>query len=361
MSLKITIPGVDFSATGNPKVTDFVEGVPALNLAAYYLFESGTVGQNYAGPATDQSGNGNNAPLLVNSNAKKTAGGVGNIVDAAVFTGSISGTTLTVTAVAAGALAIGQTLSGSGVTAGTTITAGSGTTWTVSTSQTAPSTTINAYDPANHGFGVLSPVAITNKFTVFGVSRNTFPLTGITTFAMPWASSGNTATPANPDLNVAGFGGNNLLSSGILHINTSNEGGLPLTADIGVFNQRTDGSAWAPPLTVRPNIRPAGTAKDAWIAWAASFDKDTGFTLRSMGTSIVLAAPAQAATWAADQIVKGGRHMFGAMNYQRDADGVRGEMAASGVYANEAKSVADMDVVIASLKTRLASRIPIIL
>ncbi|MDR3373159.1 MAG: DUF2793 domain-containing protein [Ancalomicrobiaceae bacterium] len=64
-----------------------------------------------------------------------------------VFTGAISGTTLTVSAVASGTLQVGQVLSGSGVTAGTTITAlGTGTggtgTYTVSASQTVASTTI---------------------------------------------------------------------------------------------------------------------------------------------------------------------------------------------------------------------------
>lgn len=50
----------------------------------------------------------------------------------ASFTGSISGNTLTVSAVASGALAIGQIVVGSSVLGGTTITAGSGTSWTVS-------------------------------------------------------------------------------------------------------------------------------------------------------------------------------------------------------------------------------------
>ena len=64
-----------------------------------------------------------------------------------VFTGSISGTTLTVTAVTSGNIGIGSTISGTGVTVGTTITAlGSGTgstgTYTVSVSQTVASTTI---------------------------------------------------------------------------------------------------------------------------------------------------------------------------------------------------------------------------
>lgn len=65
----------------------------------------------------------------------------------AVVTGGISTTTLTVTAVTSGAIAVGEQISGTGVTAGTTITAlGSGTggtgTYTVSASQTVSSTTI---------------------------------------------------------------------------------------------------------------------------------------------------------------------------------------------------------------------------
>ena len=66
----------------------------------------------------------------------------------ATFTGSISGTTLTVTAVSAGTVQVGQVISGTGVTAGTTITAlGTGTgstgTYTVSASQIVASTTIS--------------------------------------------------------------------------------------------------------------------------------------------------------------------------------------------------------------------------
>jgi len=64
-------------------------------------------------------------------------------------TGSISGTTLTVTAVTDGKLWLGQEITGTGVTAGTTITAlGTGTgltgTYTVSASQTVSSTTITS-------------------------------------------------------------------------------------------------------------------------------------------------------------------------------------------------------------------------
>ncbi len=67
----------------------------------------------------------------------------------ATVTGSTSGTTLTVTAVTAGTLAVGQTLSGTGVAAGTRITAlGTGTgglgTYTISVSQTLTSRTLTA-------------------------------------------------------------------------------------------------------------------------------------------------------------------------------------------------------------------------
>ena len=70
------------------------------------------------------------------------------------FTGSITGNVLTVTGITQGALALGQTLSGTGIANGTTITAfGTGAggnvndngTYTVSISQTVASTAINAY------------------------------------------------------------------------------------------------------------------------------------------------------------------------------------------------------------------------
>ena len=71
------------------------------------------------------------------------------VTSGAVVTGSISGTTLTVTAVTSGTLALRQMVSGTGVADGTIITTlGTGTggtgTYGVSISQTASSTTLNA-------------------------------------------------------------------------------------------------------------------------------------------------------------------------------------------------------------------------
>ena len=62
----------------------------------------------------------------------------------AVFTGDIAATTLTVSAVTSGTIAIGQLIYGTGITNGTVITAGAGASWTVSNSQTVASTTITS-------------------------------------------------------------------------------------------------------------------------------------------------------------------------------------------------------------------------
>jgi len=69
---------------------------------------------------------------------------------AAIFTASISTTSLTVTATAQGTIAIGQTLytTGAGFTTGTTITAGSTSPYTVSASQTVSSSTFYSISPS---------------------------------------------------------------------------------------------------------------------------------------------------------------------------------------------------------------------
>jgi hypothetical protein len=99
----------------------------------------------------------------------------------ATFTGDISGTTLTVSAVSVGVLEIGQVLSGSGVTGGTTITGydtgtGSTGTYTVSTPQTVSSTTIQTV--TSPGIVTVS-LAPQNGDQVSFATTNTLP-SGIT-------------------------------------------------------------------------------------------------------------------------------------------------------------------------------------
>lgn len=371
MSLKIVIPGADFSAIGNPKVVDFIEGLPATNLAALYLLGTGTEGEALGSGPDDYSGNSNTATLLTNSTAIKTAGGVGNIEDAAVFTASISGTTMTVSDLAAGALAVGQTITGNGVTGGTTITAlgtGSGgtATYEVSDSQAVASGTINALGAANNGFGFITPVPISDKFTVFGVSRNTFPAddpSKTNIYCASWLGSGNCSNTSLPDVNTNSFGAANTATAGNLHINMSNVGTGNNFANIGTLNNIPGAStAWSGSSSVRVAVSDTGEPKDSWIAWALAFDKDSGFNMRAMGGGASTTTAATHATaWANDQISRGGKHVFGAMNYTKSIHGVRGDMAMAGIYANEAKSTAEMDALLVLMKARLASRIATIL
>ncbi len=114
------------------------------------------------------------------------AGAVVTAVGGAVVTGSIAGTTLTVTAVTSGTLGVGSVLSGSGVTASTTITAlGTGTggtgTYTVNTSQTAGSTTITATNQIMTVTGVTSgSLAVGQPISGSGVTAGT-TITGLGT------------------------------------------------------------------------------------------------------------------------------------------------------------------------------------
>ena len=96
----------------------------------------------------------------------------------AVFTGSISGNILTVTAISSGAIALGQTLSGTGITNGTTIVAfqsGAGGninevgTYTLNNSQTVSSTTINSY--------YQRPLSINSAFVRINTNSNGQPIT----------------------------------------------------------------------------------------------------------------------------------------------------------------------------------------
>ena len=95
----------------------------------------------------------------------------------AVFTGSIAGNTLIVTAISSGAIALGQTLSGTGISAGTTIVAfntGSGGnineagTYTLNISQTVASTTINSY--------YQRPLSINSAFVRINTNSNGQPI-----------------------------------------------------------------------------------------------------------------------------------------------------------------------------------------
>jgi hypothetical protein len=95
------------------------------------------------------TGTGGTGTYTVSDSQTVTSTVINSVASPAIVTGSISGTTLTVSAVTSGTLKIGQTIEGSGVTDGTIIKAfgtgsGGAGTYTVSASQTVSSTTIYA-------------------------------------------------------------------------------------------------------------------------------------------------------------------------------------------------------------------------
>lgn len=99
-----------------------------------------------------------------------TTGALSAVAPATVVTGAISTTTLTVSAVTSGVLAVGQLITGANVTPGTYITAlGTGTggtgTYTVSISQTAASGTITTSNGAGSGKAFI-PNAKISRYTL---------------------------------------------------------------------------------------------------------------------------------------------------------------------------------------------------
>lgn len=142
----------------NPSSAIFTGSISGTTLTVTVM-QSGTiaVGQAIFGQGVAQNtvitalgtGTGGVGTYTVSDSQTVASTAINSVASPAIVTGSISGTTLTVSAVTSGTLKIGQTIEGSGVTDGTIITAfGSGSggagTYTVSASQTVSSTTIYA-------------------------------------------------------------------------------------------------------------------------------------------------------------------------------------------------------------------------
>lgn len=151
---------VTFAATGSPPAAAAVTGAIAASTFSVTASVSETtmtvtaVGSGTIVAGATISGTNVVSGTTVVSQLTGTTGGIGTYavsVTQTVASTTVSGTygTLTVSAVASGALAVGQVLSGANVTAGTVITQlGTGTggtgTYLVSPTQTAASATVNA-------------------------------------------------------------------------------------------------------------------------------------------------------------------------------------------------------------------------
>jgi len=133
---------ITMSATGGSTTLAIPYGSSGTTAQCYCDAANATgSGAGFYSAQTGSAGNFNiNGNLSVTGNSTDvgnlSAAGVLGAYTAASFTGGISGTTLTVSAIASGVIFPGQRISGTGVTSGTEIISGSGTTWTVNISQT---------------------------------------------------------------------------------------------------------------------------------------------------------------------------------------------------------------------------------
>lgn len=135
-------------------VPAYLRGGTPLTLAQLQAASAGTVSLTIDGRSVTSSSLSFGSATSMSDIAATIQSGL-NDKDAST-TGSISGTAMTVTS--GTGIAVGQTVSGSGVTAGTKVVSGSGTSWIVTPSQTVSSTTLTfgqttvAYDSISGAF-----------------------------------------------------------------------------------------------------------------------------------------------------------------------------------------------------------------
>jgi hypothetical protein len=168
------------------------------------------------------------------------ANGVLTAYKAAVVTGSITNTTLTVTAVTSGILAVGQSITGTGIAANTTITAfvtgtGGAGTYTVSTVPTTnPTGSITVTGAAGSSF--TNPFTTGNLTTTGNLSiGGTAAITGNTTMGGTAAITGNTTIGG-----TATIGGNTAITGTLSATqNVTFTGTGQLTIPAGTTGQRS--------------------------------------------------------------------------------------------------------------------------
>ena len=128
----ITSAGAGYMWPGTQAVSAGTFPDPGLPAAYFRVQQPCLLSGLSTGLAVPCGGTGGGSTLTVTVNVTKLS----NLTS---YSGYISGTTLTITSSVTGTIVIGQYVLGVGVTQGTYITAGSGTSWTVNSSQTVGS------------------------------------------------------------------------------------------------------------------------------------------------------------------------------------------------------------------------------
>ena len=124
----------------------------------------------------------------------------------AAFIGSISGTTLTVSNVI-GLIQIGASLSGPGVTAGTTITGGSGSSWTVSHSQTVTAEVMSSSQTIWSYLTTYTPPGASFTAYILGTTMTVLTISGTGTLRQGQLISGAGVRKGQRITNIGSTGG----------------------------------------------------------------------------------------------------------------------------------------------------------
>ena len=180
------IVGSNYYSYGQPQLTTtqttaYVGTYTFLQTMINTIVTRGTVTKQGANPLS-QTTTGNAGSAAAGSFAQARLADViywinngGANTSTATFTATISTTTLTIVSLTSGTIAIGMAVTGVGVSAGTYITAGSGSSWTISVSQTVGSTTAMtgamSITPVTSGAYALASSALQTAYTSLQARR----------------------------------------------------------------------------------------------------------------------------------------------------------------------------------------------
>ena len=198
----------------------------------------------------------------------KTANNAGSI---STFTGTgridngiagTAGTTLTLTASAS--LSAGSVLSGTGVTSRTYIVSGSGTTYTVSTPQNVPSTTINSFTFTT-GSGPTGTFSVGDTLTGTGVTSS--PATTITSFGTGTGGAGTygvsqSQTVSNKTITAASAILYATVSTNYLSVGDTITSGGSITSGTTITSFKTGNGTTSPSGIYSYNISTSQTANN---------------------------------------------------------------------------------------------------
>jgi hypothetical protein len=197
------------------------------------------------------------------------------------FTGNIVGTTLTATGIYPCCIAAGQALAGVGVLSGTTILSGSGSTWTVSQSQSVSSEAMQAGNPLTSGDSLLDITGnITGSPTVSGGGAGPWVVSSSQSVASETMFTSTLATCAHGGLGACG---QNIPAVGYVRATGTIASGTNTITLTGVYN----------PLAIAPNGQIGPPASVGWQAEMSCLPAGTTIiTPRPTATTITVSANA---------------------------------------------------------------------